>query len=1241
MQELDNFQFYYLKNIINDMIIEKIKQDNTKSNIEVKINYNEVKKGCKEYEIFMPKKIEEEELYKDDLEVGIDFKNFRQQVKLLLFHINRLGQDTILFNLRYNTNNINLTKAINNINLKRYRIFCENNIELSRLYRIPKFLKKSKDCCVFIEFRNLPHTEFILRKTFSHLNSQWSAKVICGEENYNQMVDLCKEINVNIQVNKIQYDHIDKPSGALNSVDVLNLIDAEKCFIFFENSLLLNDGIEKYLKYDYISEPTNLNIGNNIPNEINDICILNVRNRINRLTDITQSESMNLPSIYESIQFVKCGENSIGISKFWESNILSWKSILINNILKNSYSILYNQMKAKKLSIDQYSMNIYLHKLKEEKKYLDGINIIYMYKEDNNGLGRLTKTLIQMLEEANFCIQKIYCSNWKIDLYKYKPIYDKTLILFNEDTMREINKDILNTDFKYTFKIGFWCWEMEIFNPILPHILDEVWTLSKFTKEAINKSMYIPVKHIRIPSLYLDQPIPSVSSDIIGRYGIPKDKFKIYTICDFKSCLDRKNPISTIKVFNKFHSLNPNSILIIKISNKNYYMKEYLHLKSYLNQNIYFIEDELSSNDMHNLLLQVDCIITLFRSEGLGYTVLDGLSLGKPVIYTKYSSGKEFYDLGFPVGYEKIKPSSLAFNVYQNCGEWADPNLEEAFNHLEYIYSELNTSRVISLVDYKDKTIEKLFGYRSLGVCVEKLKKSLITKSDKKVLIKFQVSSHQNMIYLNYFLLVNSRYEYDIYIETNLIKNSLDPLVIKLDNIKILDCMPELNQYDYLIQNSDTVKNFKYLFNLRLDEIRLYNVETLILENEQNIFITKSKLSIKDIYDDNLFKNYIRIKKVDRELINFDLKYINYLVKLFNVKLWCIYFPQFHQIPENDKFWGEGYTEWTTLNKVKNKNLDLTIKYPHSSIGEYDILDYNVRLNQEKLCKTYGVEGFLYYYYWFDYPVMHKGIEKIIEETTPDLPFVLCWANETWTRRWDGQNNDILLQQTYDFSNEKIVKYLEFIMPFFEHKNYLKENNYIMLYIYRIDEVPKEKLILFVDVLNKELKGKGFNGIKLLPVQNSFYINNLSNLHTGCYLEPLNELKYSWISEPKETIHEKSSYFFLNNEIYYKKIINKTNLINSRVWKGIYYCWNNVPRRQGLMGLVFGFHKNLDQSFTYKLFENFICHQIINSIAENPNISQINLLYNAWNEWGEQAMLEPNNKDNYNLLEIIQSIFKN
>jgi len=213
------------------------------------------------------------------------------------------------------------------------------------------------------------------------------------------------------------------------------------------------------------------------------------------------------------------------------------------------------------------------------------------------------------------------------------------------------------------------------------------------------------------------------------------------------------------------------------------------------------------------------------------------------------------------------------------------------------------------------------------------------------------------------------------------------------------------------------------------------------------------------------------------------------------VKNIAIVFPQFHEIPENDEFWGKGFTEWTLLKKMPEKVSNQIIKRPHQDIGYYNLKDINHRILMEKIATVHEIHGFCYYHYWFkNKKIMYEPLELMLKDGHPDKPFMLCWANEQWTKRWDGGNNEILIEQDYD-DDDGNRNHFEYLLKYFTHKNYIKVENKPIFIFYRIEEKDKKSIESIIKKWNNYAIENSFSGIQFMrflgPFDNNIEIEGI------------------------------------------------------------------------------------------------------------------------------------------------------
>lgn len=353
------------------------------------------------------------------------------------------------------------------------------------------------------------------------------------------------------------------------------------------------------------------------------------------------------------------------------------------------------------------------------------------------------------------------------------------------------------------------------------------------------------------------------------------------------------------------------------------------------------------------------------------------------------------------------------------------------------------------------------------------------------------------------------------------------------------------------------------------------------------------------------------------------------------MKILAFYLPQYHVIPENNIWWGKGFTEWT--NTKKSEKLFKGHNQPRIPLNDnyYNLLDDNVKKWQIDLAKKYGIYGFCYYHYWFNgKQLLEKPMEQLLNNKKLDFPFCISWANEPWTRSWDGLTSEVIMPQEY--SEEDNYVHFEYLLPFFKDNRYIKIDNKPLVLIYKLASMPNNGKEL-IQIWNKLAKTNGFDGIYFIETLNGVQKDPVDiNTDAALFFEPSYTVHHDLstferISNriknlPKSIIYGKKYFETLNYSLIWKKIINRKSIPNKKTYKSFFVDWDNTARK-GKKAMIFN-------SVSSKEFGRNL-KKLITSYDEEF------LFINAWNEWAEGTYLEPDSKNKYEFLQEMKNNLEN
>lgn len=322
------------------------------------------------------------------------------------------------------------------------------------------------------------------------------------------------------------------------------------------------------------------------------------------------------------------------------------------------------------------------------------------------------------------------------------------------------------------------------------------------------------------------------------------------------------------------------------------------------------------------------------------------------------------------------------------------------------------------------------------------------------------------------------------------------------------------------------------------------------------------------------------------------------------------YLPQFHRIPENDRWWGEGFTEWENVRRAEPQFAGHRQPRTTARLGEYDLTDPSVRAEQTVLARSHGVDAFCMYFYWFDGRRLLEGPLEAWRCNPSLLPYCLSWANENWTRRWDGKSRDVLMAQNYRPGYEDAI-FAE-LLPHFEAPHYLRQAGRPILVVHRADLIPDSRK--FSRRLNGLASDAGVPGLYLVAAETKPGLNPSrlgfdavaefppvgTNTLSNAQLAPIAGLN-------REFRGRLLSYSQLS--AYYVRRSDSNFIRHPGVTPG----WDNTARRQS--------HATIYVGATPGRYLDWL--SAARQKEEKTRGTEGLVFINAWNEWAEGAYLEP------------------
>lgn len=361
-------------------------------------------------------------------------------------------------------------------------------------------------------------------------------------------------------------------------------------------------------------------------------------------------------------------------------------------------------------------------------------------------------------------------------------------------------------------------------------------------------------------------------------------------------------------------------------------------------------------------------------------------------------------------------------------------------------------------------------------------------------------------------------------------------------------------------------------------------------------------------------------------------------------KIIAFFLPQFHPFPENNQWWGTGFTEWTNVSSAKSRFSGHYQPHIPADLGFYDLRVAETREDQAKLAREHLIDGFCYYHYWFSGTRLMKGpIDSLLLSKKPDFPFCFCWANESWSRAWDGQEREILIKQEYSAPDN--IAHFEFLKDFFLDSRYIRINDKPIFAIYRPDSIPNIKNLLdsWQDLaMQSGLKGIHFCGIKsglvnleeseiislgfdsvidFQPNRDHFPTDGPTNIILEFLRKSLPNSCYQFLKRKGSAVKRISYAKFVEMQI----VRQLNNQFKS--YPTVFPSWDNTARRKT---------PTVIENHDAKIFGNWLDSSIRFSKNSHPDHPVV--FINAWNEWAEGCHLEPDRFHGKSFLESARKV---
>jgi hypothetical protein len=343
------------------------------------------------------------------------------------------------------------------------------------------------------------------------------------------------------------------------------------------------------------------------------------------------------------------------------------------------------------------------------------------------------------------------------------------------------------------------------------------------------------------------------------------------------------------------------------------------------------------------------------------------------------------------------------------------------------------------------------------------------------------------------------------------------------------------------------------------------------------------------------------------------------------VRLIAFYLPQFHPIAENDEWWGKGFTEWRNVAPAEPQFPGHYQPHVPADLGFYDLRLAETRQRQADLAQSAGISGFCYYHYWFNSKrLLQRPFDEVLASGQPDFPFALCWANDPWSRRWDGRIDDLLQAQTY--STEDDVAHIRWLLPALRDRRAITVERKPLFLVYRASDLPDPARTC--ETWRHEVEQAGLAGIYLVAVETAWELG-WDATEVGFDAKVLFQPQFGWLithvskqEGARLNVPEKDGLQVYDYDAVLAAL-DDLEPVDYRRYESVFPGWDNTPRVGDRAVII---HNSTPSSYGEWLRE------AVTRARNQPTEHRIVFL-NAWNEWAEGCHLEPDLRHGHAYLE--------